>query len=180
MLTENIVERGGGFTRALSNYVDIMISNGNAEDAFEFLNDLHPEMSDFEKPAERLKLMKLRQAAIQLMFVFKPRDEFLPVLENFEKNHTIVKPPWIESPQYRIEHHLFRNELEQAETIALAEDLSREPADTMGVRYRYESPLYRELTALPAVAARLRELNEERMAVRTEIEALMLSPEWNR
>jgi len=179
MLRDDVDIRRFGFTRALFSYSDLMTEQGKAGEAFEFLASLYPGMDDFETAPDNFKLVMVRQAGVELMSRFAPRDQFLTAFEFMDEQQRAAKLPWLSSPRSRIRRHLLRGEIDQAKTIALEEDLSRELSNNLSERNRYGSPIFRDLSQLPEVAARLRERDIELAALQNEVETMMLNPEWN-
>ena len=76
--------------------------------------------------------------------------------------------------------HMIKGETSQAAEIALADDLSRPLTQNIRWKTRYtDDPLLRELADIPEVALRLRELDEEMVSLRSDVQQMMMFPEWN-
>jgi len=179
MIRDDVELRRFGFSSALFNYVDLMTEQGRAKEAFEYLVSRYPDMDDFEQPPENLKPMVLRRAAVLLLSQFAPLDEFSKARDLFFKHQSEAQVPWLNSPRYRINKHLMYGDIEQAKLIALNEDLSTEPANSLGRDNRYKTMMYRELSQIPEVAARIRARQAEFAVLRSDVEIMMLKPEWN-
>ena len=179
MLKDDVETRRWAFFDALRSYADVMMKQGRAREAFDFLASLFPGIADHEKPPEDLKATLVRSAGILLMTQFAPREELLVAQDLYQKHLQAAGVPWLDSPNYRVSQHLVRGETEQAKTIALNEQLSEGVASSLELRYRYQNSLYRELAQQPEVAARLRQREIDLASLRSEIETMLLKPEWN-
>jgi hypothetical protein len=146
MIRDDVELRRFGFSTALFTYVDLMMKQDRAQEAFEYLVARYPDMDDFEQPPENLKPMVLRRAAVLLLSQFAPLDEFSMARDLLFKHQSEARVPWLNSPRYRISKHLMYREIEQAKLIALNEDLSTEPSNSLGRHNRYETLLYRDLS----------------------------------
>jgi len=179
MLRDDVSLRRFGYTNALFSYVDQMTAQERAREAFDYLVSLNPGTDDHEQAPTDFKTMMLRQAGVELMWQFAPKDEYLQALELMDKQQREARLPWLDGPRWRIERHLMRGEFEQARVIAINEDLTRNIPDSLGLKYRYTTPMYRDLSQSPEIASRLRERDTELTALRSEVETMMLKPEWN-
>ena len=179
MLKDNVPLRRGGFNAAVNAYTELMTKQGRNKEAFDFLTALYPELPNFEQNPPDFKVMSVRRAGIELMAGFAPREEYLAALGLYQKHEDEAELPWANEPFWQISRLLMHGELEQARLFALNEDLSRNVTESLGAHNRYETPLYRELANMPEVAARIRERNAEIAALRSEVEAMLLQPEWN-
>ena len=90
-----------------------------------------------------------------------PADSFNSALDQLIETEQTANLRWLDSTRYRLENHLLRGEIDQALTIALEEDLNQVITMMLGYRQRYATPLYRELSQILEVAARLREIDAE-------------------
>jgi hypothetical protein len=178
MLEDDVDSRDYGFFAALTTYRDLMIEAGRAQEAFEFLAGLYPDLHQLDLPPTNLKSMLVRGTATSLMSYFKPRDEFLLALDQLTSHEQAARLPYLDAVGYRIVRDLARGEIDQAKAIALNEDLSQNIASSLFARFRYQGPLYVELARDPEVAARLRERQDELAVLRNEAEAMLLDPEW--
>ena len=113
------------------------------------------------------------------MMQFAPREEFMAAFDHFDKHLQAAEAPWWDSANAQVFRHLVRGEIEPAKTIALNEQLSEDITKSLSHKYRFQSNLYRELAQQPEVAARLRDREMELAALRSEVETMLLEPEWN-
>jgi len=179
MLRDDVAIRRFSFSTALFSYVDLMTDQGLAKEAYDFLASLHPGIAEFDKAPAELKQMLVRQAGIELMKQFAPREEYLSALDKMNKHQQAAKLPWLGTPRARVYRHLLSDETEQAKTLTLNEVLAEDTAKSLSVKYRYQTPLFRQLAQQPEVAARLRERDIELAELRSEVESMLLEPEWN-
>lgn len=179
MLEDDVELRRWAFYDALRTYADVMMQQGRAREAFDFLASLYTGITDHEKPPENLKATIVRRTGILLMTQFASREELLAAEDLYQKHLQAAGAPWLDSPGFRVTQLLVRGDIEQAKTIALSEQLSEAVASSLELRYRYEGSLYRELAQQPEVAARLREREIELAMLRGEVETMLLKPEWD-
>ena len=179
MLHDDIDLRRFSYTTALFTYVDLMTQQGREQEAFNYLVTLYPDLNNFEQSPNDFKQLVARHAGVELLMGFAPRDQYLTALDHITEQEQAAQLPWLGSAGYRIEAHLLRGETDQAAIIALNEDLSRTLVDNLGITRRYTTPLYTGISQLPEVAARIRERDTERAALRSEVETMLLEPEWN-
>jgi tetratricopeptide (TPR) repeat protein len=179
MLRDNVDTRRGGFHRALVSYADLMTEKGQAREAWDFLKSTFPGMDAHGQPPESMKLLDVRRSGVELMAWFEPADRFNSALDQLIETERTANPRWLGSTRYRLENHLLRGEIDQALTIALEEDLNQVITMMLDYRHRYATPLYRELSQIPEVAAQLREIDAETRALSEQVRVAMLEPEWN-
>lgn len=179
MLVDGVEVRRGGFGNALFTYVDLMIDQGRVEDAYAFLESIHPDISAYETPPANFKQIMLRRAGAELMMRFAPRDQYVTALNLLSEHEQAMQLSWMEQPHSRVYIHLLHGELEQAKAIALTQELAEDTSMSLNLASRYQRPLYRELAQQPEVAARLRERAEEMTVLRAEVQTMLLEPEWN-
>ena len=179
MIRDDVELRRFGFSSALFAYVNLMIEQGRAKEAFDYLVSRYPDMDDFEQPPENLKPMLLRRAAVLLTSQFAPLDEFSKARDLMYKHQDEAQVPWRDNPGYRIDKHLMYGELEEAKLVALNEHLADETAISLGRDNAYKRVTHRELSQMPEVAARLRARQAEIGALRGDVEEMMFKPEWH-
>jgi hypothetical protein len=180
MLKDDVEMRRWAFPTALRSYADVMMAQGRAREAFDFLASLYPGIAEHEKAPASIKETVTRGTGLVLMKQFAPREEVLAAQELFIKQLQAAEVPWLDSADFRIGQLLVRGEIEQAKRIALNEQLAEDVASSLDVRYRYQGGLYRELAQQPEIAARLREREDQVAMLRNEVETMLLKPEWDR
>ncbi len=179
MLKDDVELRRWAFFDAIRSFADVMMEQGRAREAFDFLVSLFPGMVDHQTPPGNLKESLARSTGILLMTQFESREDVLAAMDLFYKHQQAAEVPWLNSPGFRIFLLLVRGEIEQAKSIALNEQLSEDVASSLNLRYLYQSKLYRELAQQPEISARLRERGRELAALKSEVETMLLEPEWH-
>jgi TolB-like protein/Tfp pilus assembly protein PilF len=179
MLNDDVSLRRFSWGTALRTYKDTMIDQGRTQEAFEFLVSRYPGIENFEQVPENFKTLVARSSGVELMSYFATRNEYLAALKLVEKHQRDAQLPWLDDPWRRVTRHLMHGETEQAREVALNEELSEDVASSLNLKYRYSTPLYRELSASPEIAARLRERESETAVLRAEVSEMLLQPEWN-
>ena len=180
MLEEDISTRLFGFHAALFSFADLMQDQGRAREAYDFLAEKYPALLTPETPPQGLKDSLVRRAGIELMLDFAPREQAVEAMELWVEHWLAARGGAYDAWGERMWVHLVKGEIPQAAEIALADDLSRPLAQNIRWKTRYtDDPLRRELADIPEVAARLRELDQETAAMRSEVQQMMMSPAWN-
>ena len=178
MLNDDVSLRRFGWATALNTYKNTMIDQGREQEAFDFLVSRYPGMENFEQAPENFKTLVVRTSGVELMAYFVTKNEYLAALKLVEKQLRDAQLPWLDDPWRRVKRHLMHGETEQARELALNEELSESVANSLNVKNRYSTPLYRELSESPEIAARLRQRDNELAALRGEVAEMMLKPEW--
>ena len=180
MLEEDISTRLFGFQAALFSFADLMQDQGRAREAYDFLAEKYPGLLTPETPPQNLKDSLVRRAGIELMLGFAPREQAIEAMELWVKHWEEVRRDTYDAWGQRMWVHLVKGETSQAAEIALADDLSRPLPDNIRWKTRYtDDPMRRVLADIPEVAARLRELDKEMAILRSEVQQMLMSPEWN-
>jgi tetratricopeptide (TPR) repeat protein len=179
MLKDDVEMRRWAFYTAIHSYADVMMEQGRAREAFDYLASLYPGIAEHEKAPANIREVVTRNTGLTLMTQFAPREEVLAAQELFIKQMQAAEVPWLDSANFKVSQLLVRGDIEQAKRIALNEQLAEDVASSLDVRYRYQGGLYRELAQQPEVAARLREREDEVAMLRSEVETMLLNPEWD-
>jgi hypothetical protein len=179
MLKDDVEMRRWAFMTAIRSYTDVMMEQGRAREAFDFLASLYPGIAEHEKAPASIKESVTRGTGLRLMTQFAPREEVLAAQDLYLKHLQAAEVPWLDSAGFRVGQLLVRGEIEQAKSIALNEQLAEDVASSLDLGYRYQRGLYRELAQQPEVAARLREREDEVAMLRNEVETMLLKPEWD-
>jgi hypothetical protein len=113
------------------------------------------------------------------MLDFAPREQAIEAMEFWIKHWEEARRDTYDKWDERMWVHLVKGETSQAAEIALADDLSRPLTDNIRWKTRYtDDSMRRALADIPEVAARLRELDEEMTVLRSEVQQMLMSPEW--
>ena len=180
MLEEDISTRRFGFAAALFSFSDLMQDQGMAREAYDFLAEKYPALLTPETPPQGLKNSLVRRAGIELMLGFAPREQAIEAMELWVKHWEEAWRDTFNEWEERMWVHLVKGEISQAAEIALADDLSRPLSDNIRWKTRYtDDSMRRVLADIPEVAARLRELDREMAVLRSEVQQMLMSPEWN-
>jgi TolB-like protein/thioredoxin-like negative regulator of GroEL len=178
MLRDDVDLRWFAFPAALFNFSNTMTELGRAEEAYEFLSENFPILRTPDLRSGTFKENLVKQAAIELMVQFRPREEVLAALDSWvEDTEEMLQRP-VDGWGNRMWIHLVRGELDEAAAIALEDDLSRPVSDNERWKSRYGNPLMKPLSEMPEVAARLRELEQEQAEWQRKVRAALLDPEW--
>jgi tetratricopeptide (TPR) repeat protein len=179
MLEEDISVRRFGFAGALFSFADLMQDQGRAREAYDFLAEKYPALLTPEIPPNGLKDSLVRRAGIELMLDFAPREQAIEAMELWVRHWEEARRDTYDEWEERMWVHLVKGETSQAAEIALTDDLSRPLSDNIRWKSRYtHDPMRRVLADIPEVAARLRELDKEMAILRSEVQQMLMSREW--
>jgi len=178
LVAKQISFRQGAFATALFGYQDAALALGRNRQAYDFLVGVRPEVADFDQPPPDLHALLMRGAAITLMTGFADPAETRSRWEALVTQAEASGFHWRDDPLAVVEDHIMRRETQQAIEVALNDDLSQPFATWPNRADIYRLPLYSEITADPAVAARLAELDRQKARVREQVSEMLQRPEW--
>ena len=179
MIEDEVGSRGGAYGFAVWVYSRLMMVNGRAQEAYQFLVSQAPAIEDFgTMPAENHE-GNLQFNAIELLKAMGPRDKAVAAWEARIAAREAAGFPWRNSDYSVMYDALIHGDEDKAASTLLA-DMWNQPLAT-GIQRAGMLPteIFKELLDRPDVAARKAELDAEFAMAQAEIRELMLTPEWN-
>ena len=183
-MAENVIraqvpDRNGSFGNPLFTYSSLMLDSGKAQQAYDFLVSLRPEIADYSALPVGLEGVLMQIASVRLLTGFESNElreqAWLQMVSNWEA----LGFPWQDPKRGNlmdnyiitgdipaaIDSYLFRLNLPMA--VNLQRHKRRDKA--------FYAPLYDD----PVVTARLSQLDSEFAQLREQVSEMMQEPEWN-
>jgi len=181
LIADQVEDRQGVFQTAVFTYVDIMLKEDRAREAYDFLVSVRPETTRYDEPPTDLQGLIMQWASIALMSGFESFETREAAWKRFTDQLNAQGFPWKKGPDddgYTWDF-IMNGEVEQAIDHYLEYELN-EPLAAHLDRHRKRlyavfAPVYED----PRVAAGLREDAERFAVLRQEVSEMLQRPEWN-
>ena len=178
-ITAQMPDRRNSFANPLFTYTSLMLDNGRAREAYDFLVSVRPEITDYSVLPAGVEGMMMQMASVRLMTGFESFEKRKETWSQMTSNWDALGFPWRDPKQSMItddyimkgdipaavESHLYRLDL------PMARNLQRHK--------RMDKTLYAPVYANPDVAARLAQLDTEFAQLREQVAQMLQEPEWN-
>jgi len=170
--------RHDSFPTAVFGYSTYMSRAGRHKEGYEFLVNTRPEIESFEQLPGDIQGVLTQWVSIELMSGFKSFEERKSVWQVFAQNLQAHGPWWFDDPIDQAVDFLFMGDLDSA-IEKTREDLAK-PLASWPVRGEFwDSPTWDPITSNPGIAARLAEMEREKLQAREQISEMLQGPEWN-
>ncbi len=172
-------ERNGSFANPLFTYADLMLDNGKAKQAYDFLVSLRPEIVDYSVLPVGVEGVMMQMASVKLMTGFESPEEreqaWLQIVSLWDE----LGFPWRDPKNGQLMvNYVITGDIPAAVESYLFR-LNRPMATNLSRHKRNEKVFRAAVYADPVVATRLSELDEEFDKLRDQVSELMQEPEWN-
>jgi len=185
MLAEKVIaaqveDRRNAFRYPLFTYSRLMLDSGRAQEAYEFLVLVRPEITDYSTLPDGLQGTLMQAASIRLMTGFesfeKRKQAWLQLTTNFDA----MGFPW-RDPRggLLMTNYLFIGDTQAAIDNYLNVRLNQPMARNLQRHKRIDKALYAPLYEDPDVATRMAQLDAEFAQLREQVSEMMQDPEWN-
>jgi tetratricopeptide (TPR) repeat protein len=179
MMDDNVGLRRGAYADATWIYSNLMMAQGRAREAFDYLVSLDPTIVDFSVLPESERSNILQYMAQYLMRGFTSRAEVLAAWEVTIKSLDEAGIPWHNDEENLMWDAILRGNDNEAAKILL-EDVWSKPLATSLERTEFLATReFAELLERPEVAARRAEMDKEFQLAQEQVRALLQTPEWN-
>ena len=180
MISEQIEDRHGAFVEALIAHEYIMLETGKAEEAYDFLVSVRPEIVDYSALPDDLNGLWMQWSSIGLMSHFVPPEEHRKAWAKLTAAADATGFPWRDPDNaLGLWVPVFAGDIESAVNLALEHLLSPPLAANLWKHPPMEALMFPEVFADPRIQARMTEIQEEYESLRRQARALVSSPEWN-
>jgi TolB-like protein len=179
MIEDRIENRRNAFGDAVFTFAALMIMDGRAKEAYDYLVAQEPSITDFSVLVEGIHAGAMQGMALPLKKEFAPPEEVQKDWQQVKAALEAIGLPWRNSEHNRLWDAQVRGDLDEAARVLLTEIWDKPVASFIARSSDIENAMYPELLDRPDVAARKRERDEEFKAARLEVEEFLLSPEWN-
>jgi len=181
-VTDQISMRRGAFDDSLFTYVDLMMQQNRAREAYDFQVSVRPEIVNFEQLAPDIQGVDMTWAAIALMSGFESFEHRKASWNQLSAQLEAAHLPWQQDPEdeYHVWNALMNGETKKAADLYLQYELSRPLAENLSRHNRPLQALYAPVYEDPRVDAKLREESQRFDDLRAEVREMLQRPEWNR
>ena len=180
MIADQVEDRQGAFGETMLHYIDKMLRNGRAQEAYDFLVSVRPEITSYDQIPADIQGLIMQWASIVVMSGFESFENRKEAWDRFTGQLEAQGFPWKNDPadgNYTWDY-LMNGEVDKAVDHYLEYELTEPLANNLDrhqkVHYAVFGPLYED----PRVAAKLAEEAERFAEVREEVRAMLQSPEW--
>ena len=183
-MAENVIraqvpDRRGSFGNPLFTYSSLMLDSGKAQQAYDFLVSVRPEIADYSVLPVGLEGVMMQIASIRLMTGFESFEVREQAWLNMITHWNELGYPW-QDPKNRnmMDNYIMTGDIPAAIDSCLFR-LNLPMAVNLQRHKRWDKPFYAPLYDDPVVAARLSQLDIEFARLREQVSEMMQEPEWN-
>ncbi len=181
VIADQVEDRQNAYTDAMTHYVDTMLQNHRASEAYDFLVSVRPEITRYDQVPSDIQGLITQWASIGVMSGFETFENRKAAWNQFTGSLDELGFPWkktASSNNYTWDY-LINGDVEQAVDHFLKYELAEPVAKNLTRHtkplYALNAPVYED----PRVAARLIERAERFAEVREEVRTMLQQPEWN-
>ena len=180
VISAQVPERRGSFANPLFTYASLMLDNGKAKQAYDFLVSVRPEIADYSTLPVGLEGVFMQIASVRLLTGFESPEvreqAWLQIVSHWEA----IGFPWRDPKTPRVmDHYIITGDIPAAVENFLFR-LNLPMASNLQRHKRWDKTFYAALYEDPIVAARLSQLDQEFAQLREQVSEMMQEPEWNR
>jgi tetratricopeptide (TPR) repeat protein len=181
LIAEQVEDRQGTFGETVFYYMDTMLEQGRAEEAYNFLVSVRPEITRYDEVAPGLHGLILQWASIGLMSGFRPENERLEAWTQFTDAMTELGFPWnLDPSDSNITWDLLmRGQTEEAIEHYLEYEMQEPLAKNLDRHRKRFSALYGPVYDDPRAAAKLIEDAKRYAELREQVREMLQRPEWS-
>lgn len=183
-MAENVISaqnpnRRGSFANPLFTYTSLMLDSGKAQQAYDFLVSVRPEIADYSVFPVGLEGVLMQIASIRLMTGFESTEvreqAWLQMIAHWEARGFRWQDP---KRRNLMDYYIVTGDIPAAIDSYLFR-LNMPMARNLERHKRWDKTFYAPLYEDPDVAARLSQLDTEFAQLREQVSEMMLEPEWN-
>ena len=180
VITEQFDDRQGAFGAVVFYYADTMLREGRAEEAYDFLVSVRPEITQYDQITQGLPGLLIQWASLGLMAGFETLENRQAAWNQFRDAMDTVGVPWNTDPSSGniTWDFLMRGDAEQAVDHFLEYELNEPLAKNLDRHRKNFYALYGPVYEDPRVAAKLIEDAERYAELREEVREMLRQPEW--
>lgn len=179
MIEDEVGDRRGAIGSAIYRYTTLMAEAGRSKEAVEYLVSREPNLLAFDQTFQSFLPIMMQWRTIGLMKDYLPAEEVLQNWEMFTVKMDGTGLPWKDEASNRAWDLVLRGETEEAARILIDEDFNR-PLAVVPDRHQWlQEPMWREVAAVPEMAALISDREAEYQLARADIRQMLLEPEWN-
>ena len=181
MIADQVEDRQNAFGDSLFHYIDTMVQNGRAREAYEFLASVRPEITQYDQVPSDMQGLMTQWASIGTMSGFETFENRKAAWNQFTGRLDELGFPWrrtASSGNYTWDH-LINGDVEQAIDHYLEYELAQPVAKNLSLHRKPYYALFAPVYEDPRVAAKLIERAERFAEVREDVRTMLQQPEWN-
>lgn len=180
VIAEQFEDRQGSFGQVVFNYIDMMLREQRAREAYDFLVSVRPEITQYDQIPPDIQGLIMQWASIGLMTGFETFENRQATWKQFTGQLDAMGFPWKrdDSDANYTWDFLMNGDLEQAIDHYLEYELNEPLARNLNRHRKFLYALYGPIYEDPRVAAGLIEDAERFAALREEVREMLRRPEW--
>ena len=181
VIADQIDNRQNAFGRAILLYTDTMLQAGRAQEAYDFLVSVRPEITNYDQVPPDIQGLIMQWASIAAMSGFESLDTRKAAWNRFTGQLDARGFPWKKDPADGnfTWDYLMNGEVDQALDHYLEYELTEPLASNLERHrkglYAVFGPIYED----PRVTAKLADEARRFTGVREQVRAMLQRPEWN-
>jgi TolB-like protein len=179
VISAQVPERRGSFINPLFTYGSLMLDNGKAKQAYDFLVSVRPEIIDYSALPVGIEGVMMQIVSVRLMTGFESPEvreqAWLQIVSLWEATGF----PWRDPKTPRVmNNYIITGDIPAAVENFLFR-LNLPMASNLQRHKRWDKVFYTALYEDPKVAVRLSQLDQEFAELREQVLEMMQEPEWN-
>jgi tetratricopeptide (TPR) repeat protein len=181
VIADQVENRQGAYGGVVFYYVEQMLQQGRAQEAYDFLVSVRPDIAHYDEIAQNVQGLILQWASIGLLTGFSSPEERQAAWQAFSSEMTAIGIPWKQGPSDPnvTWDHLMNGKLEQAIEHYLEYELEEPLAKNLDRHKKLFYAMYGPVYEDPRVAAKLSEDAKRYAEVREEVREMLQRPEWS-
>ncbi len=179
-ISAQMPDRRGSFANPLFTYAGLMLDNGRAQEAYDFLVSVRPEIADYSAIPVGLEGLMMQMASVRLMTGFKSFEERKQAWLQIVAHWDTLGFPWRDPRNSNLmDNYIMTGDIPAAVESYLFR-LNQPMARNLQRHKRIDETFYAPLYENPDVAARLAQLDTEFAELREQVAEMLQEPEWNK
>jgi len=164
----------------LFTYTRLMLKNGRAREAYDFLVSVRPDITNYEVLPDDIQGVVLQYFSIKLMTGFESFETRKQAWQQLIANFDARGFPWRDPKRGTlVDNYIIMGDNQAAIDEFLNVRMNMPMARNLGRHKRQDTVFYAPLYDDPAVAARLAQLDKQFSQLRDQVADMLQGPEWN-
>lgn len=180
LIADQVGDRQGAFGETMYFYIDAMLKEEKAREAYEFMVSVRPEITQYEKASPDMQGLIMKWGSLAAMSGFESFENRKAAWNRFANQLKAQGVPWIRDPadEFHTWNYLMNGEVEQAVDHFLKYELSEPLAENLDRHFKRNYQVFAPVYDDPRVAAKLSQDAVRYQAMREEVRAMLQRPEW--
>jgi TolB-like protein/Tfp pilus assembly protein PilF len=179
MIEDQVTTRRGIFWSSMFYYTKHMMEQGRAQEAYDFLVSIRPEITDFDALPNDWQGRIMQEFSIPLMTGFTDFETRRDAWRRYVAANEATGFDLYDYDVLKVWNEVIEGNIDQAVTLQVEEQMSAPVASALWRHKRSLTVFLADLYADPRYEAARSAREAEFLALRSEVQALLLEPGWS-